>query len=58
MSDPWLDFAEVFADELRAQAAWTDEMREAARRAYELEQIATAQSEAAFAANVKGYNHD
>ena len=54
--DPWLDFADVFAEELKAQAAWTDEMREAARLAYEMEQVITAQSEAAFAANVKEYN--
>jgi uncharacterized protein YeaO (DUF488 family) len=57
-TDPWDDFVEVFAEELRAQAAWTPEMREAAREAYEKEQILSAQSEAAQEQLRKDYRHE
>jgi hypothetical protein len=52
--DPWADFAEVFADEMKVQPL-TDAQLEALREEYERAQIDSAQSEAAMAANIKEY---
>mgnify|MGYP003481281887 CR=1 FL=1 len=56
MTDIWGDFAEVFADVL--QMPLTPEQMDALADEYQREQIATAQSEAAWAANVKEYNRE
>ena len=53
--DAWEDFAAVFSEELAAAVTWTPEAMEAAREEYEREQIASAQSEAAFEAARKEY---
>ena len=54
--DAWDDFAEVFAAELATRGCWTPEAMEAAREQYERAQIASAQSERDFDANVKEYS--
>jgi hypothetical protein len=54
--DPRADFCEVFAPELAAAAKWTPEQMQAAADAYQAEQITTAQSEAAWQANIKEFN--
>ena len=56
--DPWADFAEVFAEELKAGANWTPQMMDAYREEYEREQIAAANSEQAQADNVRAYSHE
>lgn len=53
--DPWEDFAAVFAEEIAAAVQWTPEAMEAAAAEYQREQIAGAQSEAAWAAFVNEY---
>ena len=53
--DPWADFAEVFAEELKAGANWTPQMMDAYREEYEREQIAAANSEQAFTATQQEY---
>lgn len=52
--DPWEDFAEAFADLLN-QPITAEQMDEMADD-YQRQQIATAQSEAAWDANMKEYN--
>lgn len=54
--DPCADFAEVFSDELAAANSWTPEQMQAAADEYQREQITTAQSEAAWQANIKEFN--
>lgn len=54
--DPWADFAEVFAPELAAANSWTQKQMDAIADQYQREQIATAQSDDAMAANLKEYN--
>ena len=51
-TDTWQEFADEFA----AQSRWTPEQMDAAADEYQREQIATAQSEDAHAANVRSYN--
>ena len=48
--DPWEDFAAVFAEELASAAKWDEETMLRLAEEYEREQIATARSEADFAA--------
>lgn len=56
ISDPRADFCEVFAPELRAANTWTPEQMDAMADEYQREQIASAQSEEAWAANLKEYS--
>jgi len=49
--DLWADFAEVFADVL--PTAWTEAEMNRLADEYQREQIANAQSDAAWAANIK-----
>ena len=52
--DAWDDFAEVFAEELAAPL--TPAQMDAMADEYQRDAIASAQSEAAFAANVKEFS--
>ena len=54
--DPWADFAAVFAEELLAASVLTPKQMDAMAEEYAKEQIATAQSEQAMAANLKEYS--
>ena len=54
--DIWADFAQVFAAEIAAQTQWTPEQMDAMAEEYAREQMTTAQSEAAYAANLKEYS--
>lgn len=44
ISDPWADFCEVFAPELRAANTWTPEQMDAMADEYQRDQIASANS--------------
>lgn len=54
--DPWADFAAVFSEELADAAKWTPEQMQAAADEYQRAEIASAQSDAAWQANIKEFN--
>ena len=56
ISDPWADFCAEFAPELYAPPPLTQEQMDAMADEYQRDQIASAQSEEAWAANLKEYS--